>query len=199
MTQETASPPSGKKLVIGSAIAALVAAAIVFLFVLPAEYGIDPLGTGKATGLSDLAEAGEMTELERGALREGTVLALVDGEMQQDRWEIELESFSSVEFKYTLEEGAPLNFKWIASAPLKYDMHAHPFEGGEELTESYSVDKAQEMQGVYIAPFTGIHGWYWQNQSLDNVTLVLDAEGVMESSTIFDQFGEHPRAIEPSD
>jgi hypothetical protein len=32
---------------------------------------------------------------------------------------------------------------------------------------------------------------------MDNVTLTLDAAGAMSSSTIFDQFGDHPRELAP--
>jgi hypothetical protein len=38
-------------------IALIVAAVVLVVAVLPAEYGIDPLGTGKALGLMDLAKA----------------------------------------------------------------------------------------------------------------------------------------------
>ena len=51
--------PSLKKLLTATAIAALAAAAILIAFVLPAEYGIDPLGSGRALGLGELANATE--------------------------------------------------------------------------------------------------------------------------------------------
>ena len=66
MTEPTASAtsaPSGKKLLIGSAAALGVAAVAVVGFVLPAEYGIDPLGIGKALGLTELSEPGLSEDL----------------------------------------------------------------------------------------------------------------------------------------
>ncbi len=87
-----------------------------------------------------------------------------------------------------------MTFRWQASGPLAYDMHAHPFEGGVELTESYGVDSAQEMRGTYTPAFTGIHGWFWENRSMDTVSLTLIANGQMSTSTIFqgDAVGERP-------
>ncbi len=192
---------SNKPLVIG--VGAVVAvAAIGVLFVLPAETGWDPTGVGEATGLVKIANP-DNPELERGMARMETQDVLLLSEAAPtaeagvlDVWEYELGPFDSVEFKYTIPEGARMAFRWEGSGELNYDMHAHPFEGGVEMTESFSVDKAQLMQGIYIAPFTGIHGWYWQNRSLDNVTLRLEASGGMTLSTIFGSAGEFDRPLE---
>lgn len=193
---------SSKKPLIIGASAVVAVAAISVLFVLPAETGWDPTGVGEATGLVKIANP-DNPELERGMARMETqeVLLLSDTPPPPeagttDVWEYELGPFDSVEFKYTIPEGARMAFRWEGSGVLNYDMHAHPFEGGVEMTESYGVDEAQVMQGVYIAPFTGIHGWYWQNRSLDNVTLRLEASGGMTLSTIFGSAGEVDRPLE---
>ncbi len=178
--------PSRKAIIIGSVAALAVAGAALVFFVLPAEFGIDLTGSGQASGLNELAGEQEMTEAERGAMREGTVLTLSDANILTDRYERVLAPFEMVEFKYTMQKGAPLIFSWSASAPLQYDMHAHPFEGGEKMTESYSSGESRGMKGSYIAPFTGIHGWYWQNRSMDNVTLVLEGIGGFTTSTLFE-------------
>ena len=51
--------PSKKAIAKATAIAFAVAVVILFTAVLPAEYGIDPLKTGKALHLADLAKATE--------------------------------------------------------------------------------------------------------------------------------------------
>jgi hypothetical protein len=53
------SPPSAKKLAFATGAALAVAALVLVTAVLPAEFGIDPLGTGKALGLLDLYATGE--------------------------------------------------------------------------------------------------------------------------------------------
>ena len=50
-------PPSLGRIAIATALAMIGAIVILVVAVLPAEYGIDPLGTGKAFGLADLAPA----------------------------------------------------------------------------------------------------------------------------------------------
>jgi hypothetical protein len=187
-------------LLIGGAVVAV--AAIAVLFVLPAETGWDPTGVGAATGLVKIANP-DNAELERGMARMESedVLLLSDTPPAAepgatDVWEYELAPYDSIEFKYTIPEDARMAFRWASSAPLNYDMHSHPFEGGTEMTESFGVSKVALMQGVYIAPFTGIHGWYWQNRSTDNVIVRLEASGGMTASTIFTAAGEMDRPLE---
>ena len=178
--------------------ALVVATLIVLVFVLPAEFGRDPTGLGRALGLDVLSEEPVSEEFERGKKRVG-VLAELDGAIAtpDDRYVLELGPFESGEFKYTLTEGDKMRFSWTATGPIDFDMHSHPFKGGTELTESYAIDKATAQKGVYTAQFTGIHGWYWQNRSTDTVTITLDAAGPMSGSTVFNQFGEQPRELAP--
>jgi hypothetical protein len=185
--------------VVALAIAALVG--IVVLFVLPAETGYDPTGVGEATGLDKIANP-DNPEYEAGLKRMETEQVLVAGapatmpEGVSDVWEAELGPFESVEFKYEIPQGQTMAFKWDAGSPVHYDMHAHPYDGGVDLTESYSIDDASSMEGTYTAPFTGIHGWFWENRSMDNVTLRLEATGGMTHSTVFSQIAQIEREID---
>lgn len=224
MTDETTAPPaapSGKKLLIGSLAALGVAAVALVVFVLPAEYGIDPTGAGKALGLTELAggDKEENIYLKRGQARTNVLFPLdaaarpdeatlgatlaarniaerPGAPLRTDRFEITLQPYESVELKYDLAEGAPVIFAWKATAPVHVDMHSHPFDGGEELTESFVIEDSLPAQtAVYVAPFDGIHGWYWQNRNLDEITLTLDATGQITASRTFDAAGEHPRPL----
>ena len=215
-------PPSRKKLLLGSGAALAVAAVALVVFVLPAEYGIDPTGAGKALGLTQLSgqDGEENIYLKRGQARTNVLFALdaaapanenalrtqltakglafpADATVQSDRFEIELLPYESIELKYELAQGAPMIFAWRATGAVNYDMHAHPHEGGVDLTESYSITDAQTQAALYVAPFTGIHGWYWQNRTMQPVTLTLDATGAITASKIFDPAGEHDRALTP--
>ena len=51
--------PSKAKLLKATGVALAVALVLLFVAILPAEYGIDPLGAGKALGLTGLAASGE--------------------------------------------------------------------------------------------------------------------------------------------
>lgn len=196
-------PPrrSRRGLILGAAGALIAAAAIVVVAVLPAEYGIDPTGLGKATGLLQIAKP-QNPYLAKGLKRTGvftasaTPLPVAAG--ARDHWEFELAPFEGIELKYVVAQGQSLTFFWSATGPLDYDMHAHPFKGGTDLTESYSIAKADRLGGRYVAPFTGIHGWYWQNRSTAPVRLTLDASGAMTGSKLFDAAGEHDRQLSPT-
>ncbi len=84
--------------------AALVGAGIVLVtLVLPAEYGIDPLGTGAALGLAALAEPGSST------------LTSQDEAYSVNSVEFTLGPFESVEYKYRLEEGGSMLYSWEAT------------------------------------------------------------------------------------
>ena len=50
--------PSARKLIVGSAAVVAIAAVALVVFILPAEYGIDPTGAGRALGLTKLSEPG---------------------------------------------------------------------------------------------------------------------------------------------
>jgi hypothetical protein len=120
-------------------------------------------------------------------------------ELRSDRFQVELQAYEGIELKYMLAEGAPMLFSWHATAPVNVDMHSHPFEGGDALTESFVIENLQSQNAVYVAPFTGIHGWYWHNRTLKPVTLTLEATGLFTGSKIFDQAGEHDRPLSPPD
>src|SRR5262249_32317295 len=56
-TQPSVSAPSKRTLIKASGVALLVASLLLFTTVLPAEYGFDPLKTGKALGLTGISQA----------------------------------------------------------------------------------------------------------------------------------------------
>lgn len=193
------SRPSKRNILIGSGAALVAGAVLIVTAVLPAEFGIDPTGFGQATGLTEIAKPVGNPYLAKGLLRQGVFTTSDTAPTPEpgatDHWEFELGPFEGIELKYVVAQGQPMTFYWSATGPLDYDMHAHPFEGGTELTESYSIESADHLGGRYVAPFTGIHGWYWQNRTLERVRLTLDASGKMTGSKIFDQSGEHDRAL----
>jgi len=201
MNEHTSAKPSSsrRKLVIGSAVAVVVAVAAV-VFVLPAEFGIDPTGAGRALGLTELAEPGMNEEQIRGGKRTG-VLTLADQRTPRtdwaDEWQVTLAPYEGIELKYTLDQGDAMDFEWEATAVVEYDLHSHPFEGGPEMTESYAVDKGQQMQGRYVAAFTGLHGWYWQNRTMNDVTMTVRAAGPIKASTVFQMGGSAERELTP--
>lgn len=181
----TPAPPSLATLGRTTAVALAVAAAILVTVVLPAEYGIDPLSTGRRLGLTEIASprpAPVASTRRAGAalkpLPSGRV-AIYPASYSYDVYEVTLEPFEYVEYKYQLEQDAAMVFSWTASAPVVQDFHGEraAAAAGEAAEESYDKADRQGADGTFTAPFAGIHGWYWENPNADPVTVRLTTSG----------------------
>ncbi len=164
--------------VLGATLAAAAAAAVLLVtVVLPAEYGIDPLRTGSALGLTALADAGHRSiEPQPGAIK-------------RDAIEFVLGPYEMVEYKYRLPEGATMLFSWAATGDVIYDFHSEPDGAPEGFAESFEKGRTQTANGVYAAPFSGIHGWFWENPGTKAVTITLTTAGFYTKSTEFNASG----------
>jgi hypothetical protein len=201
MTSQIADRPSRRALFWGTGIALAAGAAAVVLFVLPAETSIDPTAVGKSSGLSSMANPRADEALKRGQQHPNVFTASTGHQTAEpglkDHFTYELAPYEEIELKYVLDQGAPITFSWKADGPLNYDLHAQPFDGGEALTESYAVKRADQQAGRYVAAFAGIHGWHWHNRTLSTVHLTLDTSGRMKGSKLFGPHGEQDRPLSP--
>ena len=182
-TLETAALSTSRiKILLATVLALIIAALILALFILPAEFNKDPLGAGQAFGLMGLSESPpgfvETVHNETARYREDAV-------------SFELLPFEFVEYKYELSQGATILYGWAAShpktgvpSPVSFDFHgeSHDTEG---LEESYSEGKGDHDNGAFVAPFNGIHGWFWANHGADAVTVTLSTAGFYTASLMF--------------
>ena len=179
-----AQPPSPKTLMIAGVSAFAVSVVALLAFILPAEFGQDPLGTGGLLGLTAISRGAnpfeEQVEVHR-----------------QDFVEFELEPFQSVEYKYLMDQDAPLLFSWLADSEVYYDMHAETVGLEEEEVQSYEQGNATQRMGSLHAPFTGIHGWFWENRTARTVLVRVYTAGFYQTSTVFRDGGDFERVIDP--
>lgn len=190
-----------RELLRGTIIAAAVAAIILLVAVLPAEYGIDPTGAGQAMGLTKLHEisappakpsvasapvpaqpavAGGSTVSAAGEQRALTISSKPAVAYRADDMEIVIPAGRGVEVKTRLAKGGTLIYTWKTknAEKLNHDFHGEPVNAKEDEFESFILeDGVSESKGTLIAPFTGVHGWYWQNKGDAPVTVVLRASG----------------------
>jgi hypothetical protein len=175
--------PSWRQLAGATAAALVVAALLLVVAVLPAEYGIDPLGAGKALGLTAMAPetVAEGPPLATDAGLVPTALAKAGAyypaEYRYDSRDITLQPYDYLEYKYHLQMGAQMLFSWQASAPVMHEFHGEPDAGPPGSYESYDKATRQRADGSLTAPFTGIHGWYWENTGGEPVTIRLNTAG----------------------
>lgn len=180
--------PSKRRLAKTTAIALVVAAGILVTVVLPAEYGIDPLGTGAALGLMPLS--GTSSEPEKAVtpgsamappVQEGPV-AHYAAEYKFDSTELALGPYEYLEYKYRLEKGASMLYSWTASATVIHDFHGEPEGAPSESAESFDKRGRTRAHGSFSAPFSGIHGWYWENPGGETITIRLTTTGFYSSA-----------------
>lgn len=192
MTESPFSTPSKARILVATLVALAIAGIVLVVAVLPAEYGIDPLGTGRRLGLTGLAAV----EDESGAL---TIARGVNtpqpGPYKVETIEIRLRPARLVEYKYHLETGRTLVYAWKANGKVIYDFHGQP--DGKPAEDSKSYDKrdrgeeADQANGAFTAPFTGVHGWYFENPGSTEVTITLTSAGFYTRAEQFMDKGGH--------
>lgn len=186
----TAVAPSVRMLARTTAIALTVAGAILVTVVLPAEYGVDPLGTGRRLGLTEIASP-RVTPVEPPSGADGALVPTQNGPLgiypaafKVDVFEVTLAPYEYVEYKYRLEKDATMLYSWSATAAVKHDFHGERSAGAGDTAAEQSFDKDDRRQasGSLTAPFAGIHGWYWENPGADAITIKLTSAGYYTSA-----------------
>jgi hypothetical protein len=167
-------------LVVGAAL--LIAGLILVGAVLPAEYGVDPLGIGRRLGLTAIGDVQKQIaafETSRSAGTGGApIVAPQERPYQHETVTFTLGPRESVEYKYRLAKGQALLYSWSASIPVNYELHAEPDGAPAGYAESFEKRNAvATAAGTLTAPFPGIHGWYWENPGDGPVTVTLSAAG----------------------
>lgn len=179
------------ELVRGVLVSLAVASAVLVFAVLPAEYGIDPTGAGKAMGLTTLntpvpaapvpaAASVAATAADPHAKKPDTLAYRETAPYQVASREIVLQPGSGVELKARMDKGAALIYAWQTKdgSKIHHEFHGDPAGAKNDEYESYIKDDAVNgSKGTLVAPFTGVHGWYWKNESDKPVTVVLQASG----------------------
>jgi len=204
MDKLASSGPSKTALLKGGLLALAIAFVATFLFVLPAEYGVDPTGVGARLGLLDLAESEASADDDPYAATR-VVQGTFPGIPQEfDFWEpevlgdpyartqsavfrsdtmtIALDVGEQVEYKAVMKQGDALVYHWkLANGIVYTDFHADPGEGAEGYPDRYFIRYREgeegESAGSLVAPFDGNHGWYWLNIEDDPIEITLTVHG----------------------
>ena len=190
LTTQSVAAPSKGAIAKATGIALLVAIVLLFVAVLPAEYGYDPLKTGAALGLTGIAKA---AEVQAGAVPKPVTPAGVST-AQPKIYKVDAQDFTlrpgdGVEMKYHMAKGAGMVYAWKANGKLAFEFHGEPDQKpSKDYYESYELnDKVGKdaSYGTFIAPSTGIHGWFWQNKGDKDVEFRLMVAGFFDSAKMF--------------
>ena len=206
-TQDSASTPSQGNLLKGALFALVAAIIVTVLFVLPAEFGVDPTGVGAKLGLLDIAEtadpAGSGTSSGGNTLVAGTWPGIPEefdfyepdilgdpysrtqpAKFRSDTLTIKLDVGEQTEYKAIMKQGDALVYHWKLEKGVVYtDFHADPGEHAEtegypdQYYIRYAESETGEHAGSLVAPFAGNHGWYWLNIEEEPITIILEVHG----------------------
>ena len=199
-THNTHPHPTLPQLIKATALAVIVAGAILITAVLPAEYGIDPTGIGKGLGLTKLSAStnastastflpaaptatlpSKTTVAAPAAQASPATVTKSDVPFRSDAMSLTLQPDEGSEIKAAMRKGEQFVFAWVADGgKVNFDMHGEQPNAGEKFT-SYWKDKQQtSAQGTFVAPFDGTHGWYWRNRGDKPVTVKVKVSGFYE-------------------
>ena len=202
ITDSTGAPasapvPSGRTLLKATAAALLAAVVVLVTAVLPAEYGIDPVGTGRALGLLNLfgVDEGSGTPATIAPTEGGPVFSQTDA-YRVDSHEFTLGPYETVEYKYELNPGATMLYSWSASDDEDFDFHTEPAGKPASASDTFEKGNARSSHGAYVAPYAGIHGWFWENPTGENVVITLNAAGFFSHAKLFPFNQKTPREID---
>jgi len=173
-------------------LAAIIASALLVAIVLPAEYGLDPTGIGRATGLFRPAASVEPVEDASGeADGEGEATGAVSASRsllksptpyRSDEMTLTLQSGEGAEIKAAMKQGERFVFTWASTGGgVDVDMHSEFVGARAGESTSYLKDEFQTSgHGAFEAPAAGNHGWFWQNLNDDPVTITVKVSGFHE-------------------
>ncbi len=199
--------PSSRSLLRSTLIAGGVAMVLLITVVLPAEYGVDPTGVGRVLGLTEMGtiktalarEAATADSVEAAARVAGAsdsspsaaapvavpvtpssnaAAAPASGSdsLNTHVTEIVLRPNEGKEIKLAMRKDARVTYSWSTDrGAVNYDTHADApgisYHGYGKGTGKASDD------GVLVAAFDGMHGWFWRNRGNEVVRVTLRTNG----------------------
>ena len=156
-----------RTLIKASLVSIITATIVLVLFVLPAEYNIDPTGLGQKMGLTVFSQVTDTAQVSAPSEAGETDVAVIT-----------VPAGSGVEYKLAMAKMQRVKYQWETDQGQVYlDLHGEPEGDTSGYFESYSITTTHSMQGSFIAPFTGSHGWYWRNDSDRDISIQLMFEG----------------------
>ncbi len=181
--------PAGRMLTI-SACALIAATLIMFGAVLPAEFNWDPLGLGRMSGLNRLWAPSEVVF--DTSKSEAPLAREYPQGFRADVIEIPLRASGDptrgdeLEYKVQMKKDATFIYEWsVADIPKSdefyFDFHGHTLAAGKAMTvATYKQATGTNANGALTAPFDGVHGWFFQNQSANPVVVRVKISGFYE-------------------
>ncbi len=180
--------PSSANLMKATVLAIVIATVLLFIAVLPAEFGIDPTGIGSKLGLTALhSEATKPAPISQPKAEAKKMLTTTGGLLispepyKQKSVKLNLPPGQGIELKATMDEGQIFVYNWTATDALYMDMHGEKYNAKpDEFTSYWESQSVNKASGELTAQFAGTHGWYWQNKTQKPVEINIDVTGFFQ-------------------
>lgn len=106
---------------------------------------------------------------------------------RSDTIEIPLFAGADLEYKLGMKLGNAVSYNWSAAnleSPddLLIEFHGHTIRTSDAPGDVmfYKIHRTDSGSGYMVAPFDGIHGWYFDNQSNSDILITLNVSGFYE-------------------
>jgi hypothetical protein len=125
------------------------------------------------------------------------VSRLYDREYRTDTFEIPLsasgEEGNELEYKVRMKSGDTVVYSWavegVPADEFYFDFHGEADAKPPLKVVSYKEGTGVGGKGALVAPFDGIHGWFFQNSAEKPVTVKLTVAGFYELRSIRETMG----------
>jgi hypothetical protein len=187
-------------------IALIIGSIVLVTAVLPAEYGLDPLGTGKLFGFSKLYQGNEQLEnnetssslnfqkieMEKlGAPKSTPKPSEADNpppeaqySEREDTITVLVPAEKGIEYKFKSLKYGSIKYEWATDTGIVYiDFHGEVKQENPPKNvfyESYTLAYSNNMAGTLTAPFEGKHGWYFRNETKKDIIVTIRLHGQYE-------------------
>lgn len=201
---ELSHPVLEKSSIIKAVVWAIVVAIIILVCaVLPAEYGLDPIGAGKLFGFSRLYVPDEsdgenplmgmekipLLKLEE-AGSEPSVKRPIEADrpapakqyaIRQDSVLVTVPAGKGIEYKTYMLKYGQMKYEWKTNKGILFsDFHGEVAEENpakDTYYESYTVAYSNNLVGTFLAPYEGKHGWYFKNKTKNDIVVTIRLKG----------------------
>lgn len=195
-----------KRIIRATVVALIIGVVLLLIAVLPAEYGLDPTGAGKALGFTKLYQPIESAQAiaseEKQVQSPHRVLKLKDGgsgpdvvkpeeannpapakqfKEREDSVQVVIPAGGAIEYKINMLKYGRVKYEWITNnESVFFDFHGEVKQAnppGNVYYESYTVAYSNNVIGNFLSPFEGKHGWYFKNITNADITINLKLKG----------------------
>lgn len=111
-------------------------------------------------------------------------------EFNSDVIEIPLFAHQDLEYKLDMQRGGAITYSWDANnlpepELLLTEFHGHTVRETDAPGDLmfYKIGRGDHSEGYLVAPWDGIHGWYFSNESNEDISIVLTVSGFYSLAT----------------